>query len=84
MLALLGFYSEEGMSKKLVGVRSLEKAIEIQIEYLQCAHKGFVAQATKTCELYTKLAQDSFAPFNARRSAVAATIVPAKAATRAK
>ena len=41
------------MFEKLVGVRSLEKAIEIQTEYVQSTHKGFVAQATKTRELYT-------------------------------
>jgi hypothetical protein len=68
----------------LTFIVSLEKAIEIQTEYVQSSHKGFVAQATKTRELYIKLAQDSFAPFNALRSAVAARIVPAKAAPGAK
>ena len=62
------FEQSAAMFEKLVGVRSLEKAIEIQTEYVQSTHKGFVAQATKTRELYTKLAQDSFAPFNALRS----------------
>jgi hypothetical protein len=69
---------------KLVGVKSLDKAIEIQAEYVQSAYKDFVAQTTKTRELYTKLAQDSFAPFGALRSVAEAAIVPAKAATRTK
>jgi hypothetical protein len=69
---------------KLVGVKSLDKAIEIQAEYVQSAYKDFVAQTTKTRELYTKLAQDSFAPFSALRSVAEAAIVPAKAATRTK
>ena len=70
--------------EKLAGVKSLDQAIQLQSDHLKSAYEGFVAHSTKTRELYTKLAQDSFAPFNARRSAVAATIVPAKAATCAK
>ncbi|WP_457093044.1 phasin family protein [Microvirga sp. P5_D2] len=70
--------------EKLAGVKSLDQAIQIQSDYLKSAYEGFVAHATKSRELYTKLAQDSFAPFNALRSAVAARIVPAKAAPRTK
>jgi hypothetical protein len=70
--------------QKLAGVKSLDKAIEIQTEYVQSAYKGFVDHATKTRELYTKLAQDSLAPFSALRSAAEAAIVPAKAAARTK
>jgi hypothetical protein len=70
--------------EKLVGVKSLDKAIEIQTDYVKSAYEGFVAQATKTGELYTKLAQDSLAPFNALRSAAQSTFTPAKSTTRAK
>jgi hypothetical protein len=70
--------------EKLAGVKSLDKAIEIQTEYVQSAYKGFVDYATKSHEVYTKLAQDSLAPFSALRSATEATIVPAKSAARAK
>lgn len=70
--------------EKLAGVKSLDQAIQIQSDYLKSAYEGFVAHATKTRELYTKLAQDSLAPFGALRSAAEAAIVPAKAATRAK
>ena len=70
--------------EKLVGVKSLDKAIEIQTDYVKSAYKDFVAQATKTRELYTKLAQDSLAPFGALRSVAEAAIVPTKAAPRAK
>jgi len=51
---------------------------------VQGAYKDFVAQATKTRELYTKLAQDSLAPLSAVRSAAEATHVAAKSAARAK
>ncbi|WP_308494303.1 phasin family protein [Microvirga aerophila] len=70
--------------QKLAGVKSLDKAIEIQTDYFKSAYEGFVAHSTKTRELYTKLAQDSLAPFGALRSAAEAAIVPAKAAARAK
>ena len=70
--------------EKLVGVKSLDKAIEIQSAYVQDAYKDFVAQATKSRELYTKLAQDTFAPFGALRSTAESALTPAKATPRAK
>ena len=70
--------------EKLSGVKSLDKAIEIQTEYVQSAYKGFIDHATRTREIYTKLSQDSLAPLTTLRSAAEATIVPAKSAARAK
>jgi hypothetical protein len=70
--------------EKLVGVKSLDKVIEIQTDYVKSAYEGFVAQSTKTGELCTKLAQDSFAPFNALRSATQSTFATAKSTSRAK
>ena len=70
--------------EKLVGVKSLDKVIEIQTEYAKSAYEGFIAQSTKTRELYAKLAQDSLAPFGALYSAAQATFAPAKPTTRAK
>jgi hypothetical protein len=70
--------------EKLVGVKSLDKVIEIQTDYVKSAYEGFVAQSTKTGELYKKLAQDSLAPFNALRSAAQPTFASAKSAPRAK
>jgi hypothetical protein len=40
-----------------MGVKSLDKAIEIQTGYVKSAYEGFLAHSTKTRELYTKLAQ---------------------------
>lgn len=70
--------------EKLAGVKSLDKALEIQTDYLKGVYENFVAQSAKTRELYTKLAQDSLAPFNAVRAAAEAAFVPAKSAARAK
>ena len=70
--------------QKLMGVKSLDKAIEIQTSYVKSAYEGFVAHSTKTRELYTKLAQDSLTPFSTLHSAAEATHVPAKSPARAK
>jgi len=49
--------------EKLFGVKSLEKAIELQTEYAKTAYEGFVAEATKIGELYADLAKESYKPF---------------------
>ena len=55
---------EEGTQvfEKLAGVKSVEKAIELQQAYLKDAYEGFVAKATKIGELYTDLAKEAYKP----------------------
>ena len=48
--------------ESLLGAKSLEKAIEIQTDYVKTAYEGFVAQATKMGELYTDLAKETYKP----------------------
>jgi hypothetical protein len=56
---------EEGSAtlEKLLGAKSLEKAIEIQSEYAKSAYEGFIAGATRIGELYADLAKETFKPF---------------------
>jgi hypothetical protein len=49
--------------EKLFGAKSVEKAIEVQSDYVKTAYEGFVAEATKLGELYTDLAKESYKPF---------------------
>lgn len=49
--------------EKLMGAKSLEKAMEIQADYARSAYEGFVTEATKLGELYTGLARDAYKPF---------------------
>jgi len=49
--------------EKLVGARTLDKAVEVQTTYLKDAYEGFVAQSTKIGELYTAIAKDAFKPY---------------------
>jgi hypothetical protein len=45
--------------EKLLGVKSLESAIQLQSEYAKTSYADFVAQATKIGELYSNLAKDT-------------------------
>jgi hypothetical protein len=51
--------------EKLVGAKTLDKAFEIQADYLRTAYEGMVAQSTKIGTLYADLARDAFKPYEA-------------------
>ena len=56
------FEESSAALEKLFGVKSLEKAIEVQTEYAKSAYEGFVAEATKIGELYSDLAKETYKP----------------------
>jgi phasin family protein len=60
--------------ERLLGAKTLEKAIEIQSEYAKTAYEGFVAEATKLGELYADLAKEAYKPFEG----YLAKVTPAK------
>jgi hypothetical protein len=49
--------------EKLMSTKSLDKAMEVQTEYLKSSYEGFVAEATKLGALYTDLAKEAYKPF---------------------
>ena len=49
--------------EKLFGVKSFDKAIEVQSEYAKTAYEGFVAKASRLGELYADLAKETYKPF---------------------
>ena len=49
--------------EKLFGVRTLDKAIEIQTAYVKGAYDSLVSQSTKLGTLYSTLATESLKPF---------------------
>ena len=57
------FEDSSAMLEKLFGVKSIEKAIELQSEFANTSYEGFVAKATKIGELYADLAKESYKPF---------------------
>jgi len=49
--------------EKLLGAKSLEKAIEVQTDYVKSAYEGFVSEATKLSDMYTDFAKETYKPF---------------------
>ena len=49
--------------ERLIGAKTLEKAMEVQNDYLKSSYEDFVAEATKLGELYVDLAREAYKPF---------------------
>ena len=56
------FETTAAATEKLLGAKSLEKAIEIQSDFLKTSYEGFVARSGKFSELYTNLAKETYKP----------------------
>lgn len=50
--------------EKLMGAKSLEKAMEVQSEYLKFSYEDFVAEAAKLGDLYVDLAKEAYKSFD--------------------
>jgi hypothetical protein len=63
---------EEGSAalEKLLGAKSVEKAIEVQTDYLKSSYENFIAEATKLGSLYADLAKETYKPFESYVSKV--------------
>jgi hypothetical protein len=51
--------------EQLFGVKSFDKAFEVQTDYAKAAYEGFVAEASKLGDLYADLAKETYKPFEA-------------------
>ncbi|MFD1744465.1 phasin family protein [Rhizobium helianthi] len=51
--------------ERLMGVRNIESALELQTGYAKSSYEGFVAQSTRLGELYTDLGKTVTKPFEA-------------------
>jgi phasin family protein len=49
--------------EKLMGAKTMEKAMEVQSEFLKSSYEGFVAEATKLGGLYADFAKEAYKPF---------------------
>jgi len=58
--------------EKFIGAKSVEKAMEVQNEYLKSSHEDFIAQSTKLGELYVDLAKAAYKPFEGMLAKTAA------------
>ena len=59
--------------EKLMGAKSVEKAMEVQSEYLKSSYEDFVAQSTKLGELYADFAKQAYKPFESVMAKATAT-----------
>ena len=57
------FEDAKSFVEKLSGVKSLDKAIEVQTEFAKSAYETFVAESQKIAGLYTDLAKQTYKPF---------------------
>jgi phasin family protein len=70
------FEDTKSFVEKLSGVKSLDKAIEVQTEYAKSAYETFVAESQKIAGLYSDLAKETFKPLEG----MVAKFTPAAAA----
>ena len=49
--------------ERLIGAKTLEKAVEVQSDYVRSSYQDFVAEAAKLGELYVDLAKEAYKPF---------------------
>src|ERR1700727_3234458 len=70
------FEDTKSFVEKLSGVKSLDKAVEVQTEYAKSAYEAFVAESQKIAGMYTDLAKETFKPLEG----IVAKFTPATAA----
>lgn len=58
---------EEGTEafEKLLGVKSVEQAIDVQTSYAKKAYDNYVSQVTKIGEMYADIAKEAYKPVEA-------------------
>lgn len=57
------FEQGSSVAEKLAAAKTLDKAVEIQSDYVKSAYESFVAYASKVGELYTNLAKETVKPY---------------------
>jgi hypothetical protein len=67
-------YSKKSFEKsrvhveKLIGVKKIDEAIQLQSDFARSAYEDFVAQATKIGEMYSSLAKETLKPITVASS----------------
>ncbi len=52
-----------GPAKRLLAAKSVEKAVEIQNEYLKSTYDGYISELPKLGSMMTDFAKDAYRPF---------------------
>ena len=84
-------YSKKSFEKtrahfeKLIGVKKIDEAIQLQSDFAKSAYADFVAHATKIGELYSSLTAEAFKPITVASPAKPSVVAePSKAPVAAK
>jgi phasin family protein len=56
------FEKSRELAEKLIGVKKLDEAIQLQSDFAKSSYEDFLAEASKLSELYTALAKEAFKP----------------------
>jgi hypothetical protein len=56
------FEKSRVLFEKLMTVKKIDEAFQLQSDFIKSAYEDFVAQATKVGEMYSNLAKDGFTP----------------------
>jgi hypothetical protein len=51
--------------ERLIGAGSLDKAVEVQSDFVKTAYEGYVGQFTKVSEIVTDMAKTAYEPYEA-------------------
>jgi hypothetical protein len=70
------FEDTKSFVEKMSGVKSLDKAVEVQTEFAKSAYETFVTESQKIAGLYTDLAKQTYKPIEG----LIAKLTPAAAA----
>jgi hypothetical protein len=63
------FEKSRVLAEKLIAVKKLDEALQLQSDYAKSAYEDFLAEATKLGELYTSMAKEVFKPIESAAKA---------------
>ena len=58
------FEKSRVLFERLMGVKKIDEAIQLQSDFAKSAYEDFVAQAAKIGEMYSSLAKEAFKPIS--------------------
>jgi hypothetical protein len=64
------FEKSRVLAEKLIGVKKIDEAFQLQTEFAKSSYEDFIAEATKIGELYSNLAKEAFKPVETAASKV--------------
>jgi hypothetical protein len=64
------FEKSRVLAEKLIGVKKIDEAIQLQSDYVKSAYEDFLAEATKIGELYSSITKEVLKPVETAASKI--------------